>query len=142
MTEGAKQFKMPALRQISYAVKDIDEVVEKWTNLWGVGPWTYKENGGVDAKGRPWKIKMAFAYLANDVEIELVACTEGRIFQSRFLDNWGEGLHHVGFLVDDVDDVTKNLADEGARVFIHDPGQFSYLDAGAGGAVIELIQKR
>jgi len=138
----ADQFKTPALRQISYAVKDLDAVVEKWTNLWGIGPWTYKENGGVDAKGRPWKIRMAFAYLANDVEIELVACTEGRIFQSRFLDNWGEGLHHVGFLVDDVDGDTKNLADQGARVFVQDPGQFSYLDTGAGGGIFELIQKQ
>ena len=137
----AEQFKTPALRQISYAVKDIDSVVEKWTNLWGMDPWTYKEDGGVDAKGRPWKIRMAFAYLANDVEIELVECIEGRIFQSRFLDNWGEGLHHVGFLTGDVDTDTKNLAENGARVFVHDPGKFSYLDAGAGGAVIELIQK-
>ena len=141
MAEGTHQFKTPALRQISYAVKDLDAVVEKWTKLWGMGPWTYKENGGVDGKNRPWKIRMAFAYLANDVEVELVECTEGRIFQSRFLDNWGEGIHHVGFLVGDIDAETKNLTDQGARAFVYDPGKFSYMDAGAGGAIFELIQK-
>jgi len=138
MAEG---FKTPGLRQISYAVKDIDAVVDQWEKVWGIGPWTFKENGGTDAKGRPWKIRMAFAYLPNEIEVELVQCTEGRIFQSKFLDTWGEGLHHVGFLVDDVDAETKKLTDSGAKLLVHDPGKFSYVDAGAGGAIMELIQK-
>ena len=58
---------------ISYAVNDIDKVIEAWSRLYGIGPWTFKENGGKDGKGRPWKIRMAFAYLG-PVEIELVQC--------------------------------------------------------------------
>ncbi|MDD5126910.1 MAG: VOC family protein [Dehalococcoidales bacterium] len=139
--KGNGRLKLKSLRQISYTVKDIDKTVEAWNKYYDMGPWTYKENGGLDAKGRPWKIRMAFAYLDN-VEIELVQCTEGRIFQSRFLDTWGEGIHHVGFLVDDVDKDTENLVKRGVTQFVYDPGKFSYLDAGgAGGAIFELIQK-
>ncbi len=133
---------LKSVDHISYAVNDIDKVVEAWSRLYGIGPWTFRENSGKDGKGRPWKIRMAFAYLG-PVEIELVQSLEGRIFQSKFIDKWGEGVHHLGFYVDDVDaDVTK-LVKQGASLLIHDPGRFAYLDAGGpGGAIFELMQRR
>ena len=131
-----------SIDHISYAVKDIDKVVETWSRLYGIGPWTFEENGGTDAKGRPWKIRMAFAYVGT-VEIELVQCLEGRIFQSKFIDTWGEGVHHLGFYVDDVDKEVEKLVSEGATLLIHDPGRFAYLDAGGpGGAIFELMKRR
>ena len=137
----AHKFQAKEVAQVSWAVKDIDAVVEAWERLYGIGPWIFRENGGVDAKGRPWKIRMGFAYIG-PLQIELVQCTEGRIFQSRFLDTWGEGVHHIGFYVDDVDAEAKNLVEQGCRLFIQDPGNFAYLDAGgAGGAIFELMKK-
>jgi len=141
MNSPAQQFQAKSIGQISYAVKDIDKTIESWSKLYGIGPWTFRENGGLDAKGRPWKIKMAFTRVG-PVEIELVQCIEGRIFQSRFLDTWGEGIHHIGFYVDDVEAEVKKLVAQGVKVFLHDPGRFAYLDAGGvGGAIFELIQK-
>jgi methylmalonyl-CoA/ethylmalonyl-CoA epimerase len=131
-----------SIDHISYAVTDIDKVVEAWSRLYGIGPWTYRENGGKDAKGRPWKIRMAFAHVG-PVEIELVQCLEGRIFQSRFIDQWGEGVHHLGFYVDDVEKEVSKLVSDGATLLIHDPERFAYLDAGGpGGAIFELMQRR
>jgi len=141
MNSAINQFKVKSIDHISYAVKDIDQTVEAWSRLYGIGPWTYRENGGVDAKGRPWKIRMAFAYFG-PLEIELVQCAEGRIFQSRFLDTWGEGVHHIGFYVDNVDEEVKKLVSQGVKLFVHDPGHFAYLDAsGIGGAIFELMQR-
>src|SRR4030042_4204592 len=134
--------KVKSIDHISYAVTDIDKTVEAWSKLYGIAPWTYRENGGTDVKGRPWKIRMAFAYVG-PLEVELVQCVEGRIFQSRFLDKWGEGVHHLGFFVDDVDAEVTKLTKDGAQLLIHDPGKFAYLDAGGpGGAIFELMQKR
>jgi methylmalonyl-CoA/ethylmalonyl-CoA epimerase len=131
-----------AIAQVSWAVRDIDKVVESWSKLYGFGPWSYAENGGVDGKGRPWKIRMAFAYIG-PLQLELVECVEGRIFQSRFLDTWGEGVHHIGWFVDDVDAAVAGLAEQGAKLFVHDPGRFAYVDGGGvGGAVFELMQRR
>jgi len=85
---------------------------------------------------------MAFAYVG-PLEVELVQRVEGRIFQSKFLDKWGEGVHHLGFFVDDVDAEVAKLTKDGAKLLIHDPGKFAYLDAGVpGGAIFELMQKR
>lgn len=131
-----------SLDHVSYAVTDIDKVAESWSRLYGIGPWTYQENGGKDAKGRPWKIRMAFANVG-PLELELVQCLEGRIFQSKFLEKWGEGIHHLGLFVDDVDAEAEKLVEKGANLLIHNPGQFAYLDAGGpGGAIFELMRRR
>ncbi len=134
--------KLKSIDHISYAVSDIDKVTEAWSRLYGLGPWKFMDNGGQDVKGRPWKIRMAFAYVG-PMEIELVQCVEGRIFQSKFIDKWGEGVHHIGFFVDDVDAEVAELVKEGAHVLIHDPGRFAYLDGGGpGGGIFELMNRR
>ncbi len=69
--------------QISYAVKDIDAAIKAWSHIYGMGPWTFAENGGLDVKGRPWKIRMAFTYIGA-MQMEFVQCIEGRIFQSYY----------------------------------------------------------
>ncbi|MCX6004109.1 MAG: VOC family protein [Chloroflexi bacterium] len=138
---GKSGLNLKSVDQISYAVKDIDKTIEVWSSMYGMGPWTFRENGGLDVKGRPWKIRMAFTYIG-PLQIELVQCVEGRIFQSRFLDTWGEGLHHVGFYVDDVDSIVADKVGKGAKLLIHDPGNFAYLDAGGpGGAIFEFMRK-
>jgi len=138
---SGRKFQVKEVAQIGYAVKDIGPVVEKWSSLYGIGPWTYAENSGTDAKGRPWKVRMALASVGS-LQIELVQPVEGRIFQSRFLDTWGEGVHHIGFYVDDVDAEAGNLVAQGVKLFTQSPGRFAYLDAGgAGGAIFELISR-
>ncbi len=138
---GQCQMDLKSVDQISYAVKDIDKTIEAWSALYGLGPWTISENGGIDVKGRSWKIRMAFTYIG-PLQMELVQCIEGRIFQSKFLDAWGEGLHHVGFYVDDVDATVTQLTGKGAKLLIHDPGRFAYLDAGGPGGVIFEFMRR
>ena len=141
--DNTSQYKLnlKSVDQVSYAVKDIDKTIDAWSSLYGLGPWTFRENGGTDIKGRPWRIKMAFTYIGT-MQIELVQCTEGRIFQSKFLDAWGEGLHHIGFYVDDVDATVAQLTSKGAKLILHDPGNFAYLDAGGpGGAIFEFMRR-
>ena len=141
--DNTSQYKLnlKSVDQVSYAVKDIDKTIDAWSSLYGLGPWTFRENGGTDIKGRPWWIKMAFTYIG-PMQIELVQCTEGRIFQSKFLDAWGEGLHHIGFYVDDVDATVAQLTSKGAKLILHDPGNFAYLDAGGpGGAIFEFMRR-
>ena len=135
------ELQLKAVDQVSIAVKDIDKVVESWSTMFGIGPWTHTDIGGTDAKGRPWKARLAFAYLG-PVQIELVQPVEGRIFQSRFLDTFGEGLHHLGFYVDDVDGEASNLVAQGAKLLITDPGNFAYLESGGpGGVIFELMRR-
>ena len=135
------KLQLKTVDQISITVKDIDKVIETWSSMFGIGPWTFRDIGGTDAKGRTWKARLAFAYLG-PLQIELVQPVEGRILQSRFLDTFGEGLHHLGFYVDDVDAEAAKLVAQGAKLLITDPGHFAYLDSGGpGGAIFELMKR-
>ncbi len=136
-----RKLQLKTVDQISIAVKDIDKVIESWSSMFGIGPWSFTDIGGTDAKGRSWKARMAFAYLG-PVQIELVQPVEGRIFQSRFLDTFGEGLHHLGFYVDDVDGEVSKLLAQGAKLILTDPGNFAYLESGGpGGVIFELMRR-
>jgi len=136
-----RKLQLKMVDQISIAVKDIDKVIESWSSMFGIGPWSFTDIGGTDAKGHSWKARMAFAYLG-PVQVELVQPVEGRIFQSRFLDNFGEGLHHLGFYVDDVDGEVSNLVAQGVKLLLTDPGNFAYLESGGpGGVIFELMRR-
>ena len=138
---GTHKLQLKTVDQIGIAVKDSDKVIASWSSMFGIGPWTYRDIGGTDAKGRTWKARLAFANMG-PLTIELIQPVEGRIFQSRFLDEHGDGINHLGFNVDDVDAEAANLVAQGAKVLFTDPGQFAYMDSGGpGGVIFELIKK-
>lgn len=128
--------------QIGIAVKNIDSVIEKWSSMFGVSSWTFRDIGGIDAKGRSWKARLAFANIG-PLQIELIQPLEGRIIQSRFLETFGDGVHHLGFYVDDVDAEVANLQAQGAKILVTDPGNFAYFvdSSGPGGVIFELIRR-
>ena len=55
-------------------------------------------------------------YTLNDIKIEVMEPTrpEGPI--ARFIDSRGEGVHHICFEVEDVDEKIKCLQDEGVKL--------------------------
>lgn len=137
----ARKLELKTVDQIGIVVRDIDKVVESWSELFGIGPWTYMELGGTDEKGRSGKARLAFAYLG-PVQIELIQCIEGRIFHSDFLEEHGEGLHHLGFYVDDVDAEAANLVEQGCKVLSTMPGGYAYMGTGGpGGVIFEVIRR-
>ncbi len=138
---GTDKLQLKTVEQIGIVVKDADKVIEAWSSMFGIGPWTFRDIGGADAKGRSWKARLAFAYLG-PLQLELIQPVEGRIFQSRFLEEHGEGIHHLGFHVDDVDGEAARLVAEGAKVLFAEPGRFAYMDSsGPGGVIFELIKR-
>jgi len=140
-TSKTHKLQLKAVDQIGIAVKDADKVIEKWSSMFGIGPWTFREIGGTDPKGRTWKARLAFANLG-PLQIELIQPVEGRIVQSRFLETFGEGIHHLGFYVDDVDGEIANLQAQGAKLIVMDPGHFAYFESGGpGGVLFELIKR-
>lgn len=140
-TPEPQKLKFKTVDQIGFAVKDADKVIESWSSMFGMGPWSFRDIGGIDGKGRPWKARLAFAPMG-DTTIELIQPVEGRIFQSRFLETIGEGVNHLGFYVDDVEGEMAKLIDQGAKLLLKAEGQFAYFETGGpGGVIFELIQR-
>jgi len=136
------KFTLETVDHIGIVVRDCEKVIETWGRMFGIGPWTFTTNTGTDAEGNPMEVKLAFAYMG-DLEIELIEIKKGKILHSEFLEEHGEGLHHLGFFVDDVDGEAAKLVEQGAEIIIQRPGQWIYLDSGGpGGVIFELMQRR
>jgi len=133
-------------------VKDMDRTINYLTSL-GIGPFSMPGGqkwvevsfkGELCGKPAAWKVKISNARLGNG-ELELLQPSGGPSLLQEFLDDHGEGLHHIGYLTDNLDRDIKTLAKQGVKVLtsaVADKGGFAYFDTGTagGGVVTELRQ--
>ncbi|CAN5562777.1 methylmalonyl-CoA epimerase [soil metagenome] len=84
---------------------------------------------------------------ANNGTIELIAPTDATSGTARFLQNRGEGTHHICFEVDDIEATLAELREQGLRLIDEKPrqgvhGLVAFVHPKAThGTMIELLQK-
>lgn len=124
--------------QVGLVVRDLDKTMDTCTRIMGIGPWQVhhldKESlKDVTVNGEPANLsmKVAFANIGN-VQIELIQPLEHGGIYASFLEERGEGLHHIACAVDDYDETVARLAREGIGVVqggaTSDGMGFAYLD--------------
>jgi len=112
--------KVKEIHHLAVAVKDMQKSMENYWNILGIGPWMVfpwesptvydrKYYGKQSPSGRD---RIALAQVGN-VMLELVQSLEGDSIYKDFLKEHGEGLHHCGILVDDVDGAAAMLGEQG-----------------------------
>ena len=96
---------LPPVSQIGFVVKDLEQAIARYAPLFGEFRTLDAFDIEWDYRGHPEvsSIKVAFAN-SGDVEIELIEWVSGKTPHKEFLDCGHEGMHHVRFLVDDVDE--------------------------------------
>ncbi len=134
--------KVTGIKQVGVCVKDVYETARNYWNLLGIGPWEVREWGSHVLYDRTYygnpnwgKEKLAHAYLG-DLELELVSPFQGDSIYQDWIDEHGEGIHHLKFLCDDVDEVSNTLIEQGFTSMqsghFGDPGEkaggFHYID--------------
>lgn len=135
-------------KQVGIIVKDIEKAINGLTNL-GIGPFnpldaepTVRwEEGG---KSTEIKIKSRFAYIGQ-IEVELIEPISPSM-QKEFLESKGGGIHHVGFMVDDIDKEVEAMKKKGYRVVQRGwrptAGGYAYFDTEEScGIMLEIIQR-
>lgn len=95
---------LPPIDQIGFVVKDLSKAMAAYEPLFG--PFTTMDPGEMvfDYRGVPTgsEIRLAFGR-SGDVEIELIEWVSGGTPHKEFLDAGHEGMQHVRFIVDDID---------------------------------------
>ena len=81
------------------------------------------------------KVNVAFVPVA-DSEVELLASTEPDGPVAKYLDSRGEGIQHIAFRVEDIEEALKELNEKGVRLIDQEPRK------GAGGARIAFIHPK
>jgi len=111
--------KVTDIKQVGIAVKDVIRTAENYWNILGIGPWEIRDWGthalyDRTYHGKPaWaRERIAHAYLG-DLELELVQPVEGDSIYQDWIEEYGEGINHLKFLCDDIDEVSRLLTEQG-----------------------------
>ncbi len=119
MTQLTTNIKVSELFQVGIVVRDLDESLKRYKNLLGIDSWEVVEINSSTHQftyhGKPVEhsFKAAFTMLGQ-LMIELLEPLEGEGIYRDFLNEHGEGLHHLGHVrVDDLDEAVKELEDAG-----------------------------
>jgi len=145
---GIEESPFSKVAQIGVIVRDMDKAIEYYQSL-GIGPFEPLKTTSTDRKayGKPAPEVKNLVRVAQmgQVQFELVQPVSGESVQKEFLESRGEGINHLGFLVDDLDNEVAKLVEKGFKVtnsvkFIGGGG-VAYLDTDkVGGVMFELIQ--
>jgi len=127
MSSTANSCPLTNISQIAFVVKDLDTSVERYTSLWGLGPWQiwtvdYGAMPGVTFRGKSadFSVRVAMTRFG-PFEFELVQPLQGNSPHQEFLDKHGEGMHHMAALVDDFQTVHDDLVQRGFRLALAGP---------------------
>jgi methylmalonyl-CoA/ethylmalonyl-CoA epimerase len=143
---------LPGVSQIGIVVEDLDKVIAYFESL-GIGPFVRPNLKYVDIVqyGQPadyeFEIALAFCSVGN-VEMELVQPISEPSIYWDFLRSKGEGLHHLGFDVDDIHARLERYRKMGIETILSGRSQTgeaiaAYLDtASIGGVYFELLQRK
>lgn len=135
--------------QIGIVVKSIDETLKYYEEKFGFGPF---ERRMVDFTGATYYGEVAgyrgkrAGFHFGPIEIEFIEPVDGKTIHETFLKEKGEGLHHLGFFVDDLEKAKKRAEEEGFQITQSytrpDGSGFAYIDSDkTGGVIFELIKR-
>ncbi len=112
--------------QIAFVCKDIEATMQKWVETLNVGPWLvltfdnsslddFKVNGELVTE--PYKFIVALANIG-DTQIELLQQIEGPLAYEKYLNEKGEGLHHIKeqMSIEGIKETTDAMAKKGIGV--------------------------
>ena len=107
------------LTQVGVVVKDVNKVVERLSSL-GIGPFEPKmlpPDRNEWFRGKPMNAEFNIqAAKVGNIELELIQPLEGKSIWSDFLEEHGEGIHHIRFNAPDHEPVIEYLAKQGIGV--------------------------
>ena len=134
---------------LGVVVRDLGRAIKHFQSM-GFGPFVSNPSEVVtDRKvyGKPANIKLRGAEgVLSGIKFEVIQPVEGNSVQKEFLENKGEGINHIGFIVDDLEGEVKKMEERGIYPIstgkVPPNRKFAYMGTNKiGGVVIEFIEK-
>lgn len=101
------------IEHIGIAVKSLDEAIPFYEKVFGLECYAVEEV-------TDQKVKTAF-FKVGETKIELLESTDAEGPIGKFLEKKGEGVHHLAFAVDGLDDKLKAAEESGVRLIDKQP---------------------
>ena len=136
--------------QVGVIVRDIGRSVEAYSTILGLPKPPVVVTDEPDFahtryRGKPTKARAKLAFFSmGQVSLELIEPVGSPSTWQEFLDERGEGVHHIAFVVKDTDQVVQYLEGKGLEVVQqgdYTGGRYTYVDsASALGVALELLE--
>lgn len=143
-------FQLPELHHVGIVVRDRDATIRYYREIMGITSFFSYDapmpRALVHGNPTPCDLRVGFALLGNTV-IELLQPLDRVSPHFHFLEEHGEGMHHLGFLVSNVDDCLAKMQGKGLHLLLEstEPAADTktvYVEGnGLSGVVLELIQE-
>ncbi len=125
---------------IGFAVKDLDQAVEYYSQIFGVTEW--------ERIPMPERHMEVAAARLGDTLLELITPTSEEAAFAKFINEKGPGVHHIAYRVDDIHAAIKELQGKGIRMLDKEPRPgihntliaFVHPKSGEQGVLVELVQ--
>jgi methylmalonyl-CoA epimerase len=134
--------------QVGIVVRDLDKAIDYYSSVFGFGRFHKLEfpQLKVEIRGKPTKIDVKAALVSvGNFQLELIQAEPGESIYWEFFQNHGEGLHHLGFDVKDMETELAKIKEKGIGVLMYGrvgAGGFVYLEpTKPGGVIMEILQR-
>ena len=141
------------LAQVGFIVKDIETAKRKWAEFLGVevpetrpvGDYAVTQTEFMGKPAPEADCKMAFFDVGPNLQLELIQPNDKPSTWRNYLEEHGEGMHHVAFQVKDSRTCVARAEAAGLRLVQHGvygdgSGEYNYLDAPELKCIVELLE--
>lgn len=141
------------LAQVGFIVKDIEATKRKWAGFLGVEVPPTQTGGDYEVtktvfQGKPApeaNCLLAFFDVGPGLQLELIQPNDAPSTWRNFLNEHGEGMHHVAFQVKDSGAQVANAEAAGLKLIQHGiygdgSGEYNYLEAPELKCIVELLE--
>ena len=138
------------ITQVGLVVRNIEQTARAFAAVFGIPVPSSNLTGSLDEahteyKGQPSEARARLAFIkAGQVSIELIEPIGGPSTWRDFLDEHGEGVHHIAFEIKGMNERITYLADKGVPLVQrgdYTGGRYAYLDGTSSlGVVLELLE--
>jgi catechol 2,3-dioxygenase-like lactoylglutathione lyase family enzyme len=136
------------VNQVGIVVRDMDKTIKNYAEIFGISfpRVVIPDYFNRFYRGRPENFRMKIGLaMMGELQIELIQPLEGKSIYEEFLGKCGEGIHHLGFHVQNLDERVAAFRKLGIEVLMSGErvgAKFAYMDTDKiVGIIIELIQK-
>jgi len=105
--------KITHIEHIGIAVNSLEEAIPFYENTLGLKCYSVEEV-------KDQRVKTAF-FMVGQTKIELLESTDTEGPIGKFLEKKGEGVHHIAYAVEDIEDQLKTAEEKGVRLIDKSP---------------------
>ena len=140
-----EQLGLPPIDQVGFVVKDLDAAMARYGPLFG--PFTRMDGSVSEAtyRGKIENVELDIGFgHSGELEIEFIQWKSGASPHREFIENGGEGLHHLRYRVDSADAWIAKLGEIGYFPIWYKAFSaeitFAYLERAGDPLLVEILE--